>query len=74
MKEVLSVREIDVSLVAEAVRDLCIEANFVLPESLCNAIKDSTEQETDKLGKEILCDLCENLKAAKELQRLLQWC
>ncbi len=60
-------REIDVSIVTKAVRDLCIEANFVLPKSLCNAIKDSTEKETDLLGREILCDLCENLKAAEEI-------
>ncbi len=60
-------REIDVSAITKAIRDLCIEANFVLPESLCNAVKKSTETETDPLGREILCDLCENLKAAKDI-------
>ena len=60
-------REIDVSLVTKAVRDLCIEANFILPDSLCDVIKESTKTETDPLGREILCDLCENLKAAKEI-------
>jgi len=60
-------REINVSVIENTVRDLCIDANFVLPESLCNTIKESVANETDTLGKEILCDLCENLKAAKEI-------
>ncbi len=60
-------REIDVSLVTHTVRDLCIEANLALPESLCNTIKRSFDSETDPLGKEILCDLCENLNLAKEI-------
>ena len=64
-------REIDVSAITKAIRDLCIEANFVLPESLCNAVKKSTETETDPLGREILCDLCENLKAAKDIIAIL---
>ncbi|MBQ4051203.1 MAG: fumarate hydratase [Oscillospiraceae bacterium] len=60
-------REIPVSLVTEAVRDLCIEANQFLPESLSALLAANAEKETDPLGREVLCDLCRNLDAAKEL-------
>lgn len=60
-------REIDVIQISNAVRDLCIEANLSLPTSLCDALYSSKEAETDLISKEVLCDLCENLKAAKEL-------
>jgi len=60
-------REIPVSLVTEAVRDLCIEANQFLPESLAALLAASAEQEKNPLGRELLCDLCRNLDAAKEM-------
>ncbi|MBR6790214.1 MAG: fumarate hydratase [Oscillospiraceae bacterium] len=60
-------REIPVSLVTETVRDLCIEANQFLPGSLAALLTASAGKETSPLGREVLCDLCRNLDAAREL-------
>lgn len=60
-------RTLDVSNIRDAVRDLCIGANLQLPGDLCGLIEKSTQTETDPLGREVLCDLCKNLQAAKEL-------
>jgi len=60
-------RHIDVAEVTKAVRDLCIDANYYLPESLADRLKEMCGCERDPLAKDVLCDLCENLNAAKEL-------
>lgn len=60
-------REIPVSLIADAVRDLCIEANQFLPQSLADTLAQSVEKEHSPLARGVLCDLCRNLDAAKEL-------
>lgn len=60
-------REIDVSLISETVKELCIKANKILPDDLAEKIKESCSCEEEILPKSIMCDLCENLKAAKEL-------
>ena len=60
-------REIDVSLITEAVSRACISANKVLPDDLAELIKRSADTETDDVPKDIMCRLCDNLCAAKEL-------
>ena len=60
-------REIDVSLITEAVSHACISANKVLPDDLAALIKKSADTETDDVPKDIMCRLCDNLCAAKEL-------
>lgn len=60
-------RELDVELVVQAVRDLCIQANKVLPGSISDRLSCCRETETNPLAKEILGDLQQNLKAAAEL-------
>ena len=60
-------REIDVSLITEAVSRACISANKVLPDDLAALIKKSADAETDDVPKDIMCRLCDNLCAAKEL-------
>lgn len=60
-------REIHVSQITEAVRDLCIQANKRLPDDLKALLIDSRDKESNNLAKEILNDLLENLKAGKEL-------
>ena len=60
-------REIDVSLITEAVSRACISANKVLPDDLAALIKKSADTETDDVPKDIMCRLCDNLCAAKEL-------
>lgn len=60
-------REIDVALITEAVSGACIKANKFLPDDLAELIKNSAENETDSVPKNIMCRLCDNLCAAKEL-------
>lgn len=60
-------RQIDVSELTEAVEQLCIQANKVLPCSVEQYIKAGKEQEKSPLGKQILEDLLSNITAAKEL-------
>ncbi|MBR4092411.1 MAG: fumarate hydratase [Oscillospiraceae bacterium] len=59
-------REIDVNLIENTVRDLCIKANVVLPESLENCLECSVMKEKSETGKEVLSDICRNFKVAKE--------
>ena len=61
-------RELSVHEITAAVRDLCIQANMVLPEDLKETIGCRRRQEPFGLAKQILGDLEENLAAAGELQ------
>ena len=60
-------REIDVSIIEQAVRDLCISANKILPSDLEERICRCTECECDELPKSIMQTLQDNIGAAKEL-------
>ena len=60
-------REIDLSLVEQAVRDLCIKANKNLPADLENRIKECGACECAELPKSIMKSLEDNISAAKEL-------
>lgn len=53
--------------ITNAVEKLCIDANKVLPQNLENLIIDCTKSESNELGKAIMCDLCENMNAAREM-------
>ena len=59
-------REIDVSLIKDTVAELCVTANKVLPDALCQIIKSAVGEESEDLPKSVLCDLCDNLSASKE--------
>lgn len=61
-------RELSVGEITAAVRDLCIQANMVLPEDLKQTICQRCRQEPFPLAKQVLGDLEENLSAARELQ------
>lgn len=61
-------REINVSVIEEAVCRLFLEANGQLPEDLENKIKSCTQAETNPLAKGIFCDMCKNLEKARELE------
>lgn len=58
-------REIKASDITKLVQRLFVEANYTLPPDLAGLIEDASQNEPDPLGKQILCRLCENLKAAK---------
>ena len=59
-------REIDVKLITEKVRDLCIKANTDLGEDVLQAFDRAMEKEESSLGIEILKELKENARIAKE--------
>ena len=60
-------REIPVSDITEAVARLCVEANRSLPADLEASIVSASQREENALGHSILCDLCENMRAARDL-------
>lgn len=60
-------REINVSEVTQAVREMCIEANKRLPEDLTQCISACAGCEEQELPRGIMQDLLDNLDAAKEL-------
>jgi len=59
-------REIDVKLVTERVRDLCMEANVTLGEDVLQAFDRAIEKEESPLGVDILKELKENARIARE--------
>ncbi len=60
-------REIDVSIIEQAVRDLCISANKILPADLEERICRCAGCECEELPASIMKSLQENLNAAREL-------
>ena len=65
-------REIVVSSITAAVRDLCIEANTRLPEDHLAALRRALEEEESPLGHEVLERLLENARVASE--RCIAFC
>ncbi|MDD5952933.1 MAG: fumarate hydratase [Oscillospiraceae bacterium] len=61
-------REVHVSEITKAIRQLCIDANRVLPADLEQCICDCAKQEKNPTGKAILEDLQKNMDAARALQ------
>jgi fumarate hydratase subunit alpha len=59
-------REIDVKLITEQVRDLCMKANTDLGEDVLQAFDRAMQEEESPLGVEILRELKENARIAKE--------
>ena len=62
----LHMREIDVSEITNAIRELCIEANHTLTPDMKEALDRAAVTEESPLGKQILEQLEENLVIAKE--------
>lgn len=60
-------REIDVKIIKQNVRDLCIQANCFLPDDLVDCIKCSTLAECSDPAASIMKDVVENLECAKTL-------
>lgn len=60
-------REIDVSVIEQAVRDLCISANKILPADLEERICSCAECECEELPASIMNSLKDNIEAAREL-------
>jgi len=59
-------KEINVNLITEQLKEMCIEANHFLSEDMKKALEQGKEQETSDLGKKILNQLQENLEIAAQ--------
>jgi len=59
-------REIDVKVITEKVRDLCVKANTVLDEDVLQAFDRAIEKEESPVGADILRELKENARIARE--------
>ncbi len=59
-------RQIDSSKITDAVKEMCIEANHYLTEDMKKALNNAAEEERSPLGKQVLCQLQDNLKIAAE--------
>ena len=58
-------RDIDVSQVTAAVKELCIKANLRLPEDMCDCIKCGAAKEQSPVGRGVFDDILANLDAAE---------
>ena len=65
-------REIEAVEITEAVRELCIEANTRLPEDHLAALHRALEEEESPLGREVIGELLENARVARE--RCIAFC
>lgn len=59
-------REINVAEITENIKEMCIEANHILTQDMDLAMKAAVDAEKAPLGRQILCQLQDNLKIAKE--------
>ena len=59
-------RTIDVTIVTDHIKEMCIEANHFLSDDMKKALKEAAGQEASPLGKQILGQLEENMKIAGE--------
>ncbi len=58
------IREIDVKIITESVKEMCIQANYKLSEDMDQAMKDALHSEKSELGCKILNQLQDNLQIA----------
>ena len=59
-------RSIQVEKVRDAVRDMCIEANYSLSPDMRCVFEKACQEEKSPLGRQILNQLSENLEIAKK--------
>lgn len=59
-------RAIDVKLITQNIKEMCIEANHFLSEDMEAALREAQEKEESPLGKQVLGQLAENMKIAGE--------
>lgn len=57
-------RTIHVSEITKQIKEMCIEANHFLSEDVAECMQETVEKEESPLGKQILCQLQENLEIA----------
>lgn len=59
-------RTIDVAEITENIKEMCIEANHFLTQDMDAVMKSAADTEKSPLGKQILCQLQDNLRIAGE--------
>ncbi len=57
-------REIDVNIIKQSVKELCMDANYNLPEDVLEAFKEGKNREVSEIGKRVLEILEENAEIA----------
>ena len=60
-------RELAYEAVVEAVCDLCIEANRILPSDLKTRLQHACDEEESPLGRQVLGDLVRNYEMAEQM-------
>lgn len=58
-------RVVEVSMVTQAVKEACIEMNFLIDSELLNSFESALQTEVSEIGKSILLDLIENSEVAR---------
>lgn len=59
-------REVNVSIITDNIKEMCIEANHFLTDDMKNVFEKAVKNEKSALGKQVLGQLEENLKVAGE--------
>ena len=59
-------RTVEVTDITRNIKEMCIEANHFLSNDMDEAMKDAAAQERAPLGRQILCQLQDNLRIAGE--------
>ena len=59
-------REVNVSIITDNIKEMCIEANHFLTDDMNNVFENAVKNEESALGKQVLGQLEENLKVAGE--------
>lgn len=59
-------RTIDVADITRNIKEMCIEANHFLTSDMSDAMENAVQEEKASLGRQILCQLQDNLKIAAE--------
>ena len=62
-------REVNVSIITDNIKEMCIEANHFLTDDMKNVFENAVKNEESALGKQVLGQLEENLKVAGEDMR-----
>ena len=57
-------REIDVATITQNIKEMCIEANHFLTDDMKKVFNEAVDSEESPLGKQVLCQLKENLQIA----------
>ncbi|MBQ6569920.1 MAG: fumarate hydratase [Clostridia bacterium] len=60
-------REIDAKIITETVAQMCIDANNILPDDLCELIDDCSKKESCPLAASIFDDMKNNISAARQM-------